>query len=374
MVAGIKGAAFLSSEVVAVSSSTKSEVFLVSVASKTVQRSIALGASVKAESLCALSESELLVADASGTLCRVDLSTSPATTSCVATSPDDFRVTSVAAWQGASSAIFVAGAARGKKTECKVRRVDGAAVLGEAMLEAPMIRALCVDRDRLFAGAIDVADEEAEEATTTLFRWRASDDFRASEEVGTVDYFVHSMARHPHHDDVFLLLARHHANSTTFDIPVRVVRLEPGGGLSSHRARCAILATLPIGHDGLIGALTRHTVAAAFGVRAGREHAMAVSPDGTVLTGSVDKSTKGVLQLWDAQLLFNDDGSRPPGPHHASATSTHHHKSPGCCASLCAKPPLPKEDRPVEEIPPTHQDNSAGRDDEDVPPDAGGKQ
>lgn len=291
---------------VAVTSSTEGEVFIVSLASKSVVRSVSLGSGakgkVKAESLCALSAEELLVADGAGTLCRVDLSTQPATAECVATSPDNFRVTSVAAVEGY---VFAAGAPRNQKTRCSVRRVDltTQTILEDALVEAPMVRALCADDRTLYAGAIDVANEEAEDATTTICAWSAGDVFQTTRTVGEIDVFVHAIAKHPGHSDVFILLARHTAS--TFDCPIRVVRFESAGPMSLHAAKCAILATLPIDHHGLVSSLTKHTFAASFGVRAGREHAMAVAPDGRVVTGSVDKDTKGVLQVWRADLIFS---------------------------------------------------------------------
>ncbi|KAH8095947.1 hypothetical protein JL720_3284 [Aureococcus anophagefferens] len=67
----------------AVTSSTKGELFLVSKASQSVLRRVELD--VKAESLCAVPGTRrVLVADGRGTLCCVDTATEPATVACVA--------------------------------------------------------------------------------------------------------------------------------------------------------------------------------------------------------------------------------------------------------------------------------------------------
>ena len=50
-------------------------------------------------------------------------------------------------------------------------------------------------------------------------------------------------------------------------------------------------------------------MAGVFGVRAGREHAMALAPDGTLVTGCVDKGSKGVLQLWNLDIQGPADGT-----------------------------------------------------------------
>lgn len=318
MVAGIKGICFLSSDLVAVTSSTKGEVFVISLGDKSVRRSVRLVENVKAESLCSacnggengMSNGKLLVADANGSLCQVDLETTPATSSCVATTPDDLRVTSVASYDDKTA--FVAGAERDNKTRCFVRRVDltqGVVLSDISMLEAPMVRALCVDRGSLFAGAIEVASEEGDEAETTIVKWSHQDDFSTQSTVGVVDGFVHVICRHPHHDNVFILLVRH--DDTSFDCPIKIVRFEETSqSLTEHHAKCSIISTLPIGNDGLIRTITKHVFSAAFGVRAGREHAMAVSPDGRcVVTGSVDASTKGVVQVWNTELIFDSSKS-----------------------------------------------------------------
>lgn len=307
MVAGIKGVTFIkgSSDLVAASSSTAAEVLIVSIAKRSVQRIVKVGH--KIESLCVLSESALLVADGRlGVLWHVDLSTEPATKLQATDDLKDFRITSVAAM--GEAAVFVAGAARGCKTACCVRRVDlgKRTIQSETLLEAPMVRALCVDAERLLVGAIDVANEDAENGTTTIYAWCAADDFSARKSLGSIDVFVHAIARHPHYDDLFVLLARHGAASF-FECPIRVVRfMGSAEALEVMPAKCAILQTLPVSHDGMINNYTRHTFAASiFGARAGREHAMAISPEGKVVTGSVDNSTKGILQVWQLDLLSN---------------------------------------------------------------------
>ena len=64
-----------------------------------------------------------------------------------------------------------------------------------------------------------------------------------------------------------------------------------------------IHATLPISHGGAIAGLSyAGLMGGVFGVRAGREHAMAVAPDGTLVTGCVDKSSRGILQLWNLEV------------------------------------------------------------------------
>ena len=105
MVAGVKGVAFLDGDTMAVTSSTKGELFLVSKASQSVLRRVELD--VKAESLCAVPGTRrVLVADGRGTLCCVDTATEPATVACVAGSAHHvggaMRLTSVAAWDDAT--------------------------------------------------------------------------------------------------------------------------------------------------------------------------------------------------------------------------------------------------------------------------------
>ncbi|KAH8076385.1 hypothetical protein JL721_384 [Aureococcus anophagefferens] len=266
----------------AVTSSTKGELFLVSKASQSVLRRVELD--VKAESLCAVPGTRrVLVADGRGTLCCVDTATEPATVACVAGSAHHaggaMRLTSVAAWD--ERTCFAAGAVRGDKTRCSVRRVDLVKneVAEDALLEAPMVRALLAepDRGRLLAGAIDCADEESDDCATRLVALHASNDFAGPPEVlATVDFFVHAASRHS--EDVYVLLARHSGSQ-------------------------GIHATLPISHGGAIAGLSyAGLMGGVFGVRAGREHAMAVAPDGTLVTGCVDKSSRGILQLWNLEV------------------------------------------------------------------------
>lgn len=294
MVAGIKGVVFLSDKKIAATSSTDAEVFIISLESQSVERVIKLryGERFKAEGLCVVpSEQTLLVCDASGHLCKVDLAPSPASITCVAT--HDFRLTSVVAVDART--YFVAGAVRGNKTQCAIWRVTDEITL---VVEAPMVRALLVDEGRLVAGLIDVADEDAKNATTQV----VSSDETESQLLGRVPFFVHAIAKHPRLPHTFALLSRHH-KETAFDCPVHFVRFDGETGVALP-LKCAIVATLPIGRDGVITRLTRHVVSGVvFGARVGREHAMAVGPDGLVVTGAVDKTTKGVLQVWDIAPL-----------------------------------------------------------------------
>jgi hypothetical protein len=163
MVAGVKGVAALAGgDLIAVSSSTLGEVFILSRKSRKVVRAIPLEKGSKAESLCTIpGTNKLLVADGapstaariaataragSGKLCCIDLGTEPATVACVATS--DLRLTSVVAFD--EETAFVAGAVKGNKNKCSVRRVNLAtgAIADEALLEAPMIRALLAQPDQ----------------------------------------------------------------------------------------------------------------------------------------------------------------------------------------------------------------------------------
>lgn len=339
MVAGIKGVAFIkgSSDLVAASSSTAAELLIVSISKRSVQRIVKVGH--KIESLCVLSESLLLVADGRlGVLWQVDLGTEPAAKTQATDDLKDFRITSVAAM--GEAAVFVAGAARGCKTACCVRRVDlhQRTIHSETMLEAPMVRALCVEAERLLVGAIDVANEDAECATTTIYAWSASDDFSARKALGSIDVFVHAIARHPHYDNLFILLARHGAASM-FECPIRVVRfLRSAEAFEVQPAKCAILHTLPVSHDGIISSYTRHTFAAnIFGARAGREHAMTISSEGRVVTGSVDNSTKGILQVWQLDLLSNDkNAANESGNSNSSNVSSNTQLRPVADCSFCA--------------------------------------
>ena len=304
MVAGVKGVAFLDGDTMAVTSSTKGELFLVSKASQSVLRRVELD--VKAESLCAVPGTRrVLVADGRGTLCCVDTATEPATVACVAGSAHHaggaMRLTSVAAWDDRT--CFAAGAVRGDKTRCSVRRVDLVKneVAEDALLEAPMVRALLAepDRGRLLAGAIDCADEESDDCATRLVALHASNDFAGPPEVlATLDFFVHAVSRHS--EDVYVLLARH--SGSKWEAPVKVVRLHAAGHSVLVSVQ-GIHATLPISHGGAIAGLSyAGLMGGVFGVRAGREHAMAVAPDGTLVTGCVDKSSRGILQLWNLEV------------------------------------------------------------------------
>ena len=139
MVASVNGVAFLDGDTMAVTSSTKGELFLVSKASQTVLRRVELD--VKAESLCAVPGTRrVLVADGRGTLCCVDTATEPATVACVAGSAHHaggaMRLTSVAAWD--DHTCFAAGAVRGSYA-----RVDAVAI-GGAAWRAGAREGLCV--------------------------------------------------------------------------------------------------------------------------------------------------------------------------------------------------------------------------------------
>ena len=333
MVAGVKGVAFLDEDTMAATSSTKGELFLVSKSGKRVVRCVALGEGVKAESLCAVPGTRsVLVADAKGTLCRVDLGVEPPVVSCVATSAHhaggSLRLTSVCAWD--EDTCLVAGAIRGDKASCSVRRVSlrSGEVAEAALLEAPMVRALLAEpaKARALAGAIDCGggggggggedDAGATDACTTrLVALPAADDFAAPPEVlATVDFFVHAIAHHPRAgDDVYVLLARH--GGSKWEAPVRVVRLHEGGGHAPLVALQSVHATLPISHAGLVKSLDYSILAATvFGVRAGREHAMTLAPDGTLVTGCVDKASKGILQLWNLDVTGLAAGTTPRSP------------------------------------------------------------
>ncbi|KAJ1458946.1 hypothetical protein M885DRAFT_512024 [Pelagophyceae sp. CCMP2097] len=317
MVAGVKGVVALAGgDLIAVSSSTLGEVFILSRKSRKVVRAIPLDKGSKAESLCTIpGTNKLLVADGSGKLCCIDLATEPATVSCVATS--DLRLTSVVAFD--EETAFVAGAVKGNKNKCSVRRVNLAtgAIAEDALLEAPMIRALLAqtDKGRLVVGAIDSADDEGgPPAHTKVMSWSVEGGFSTSTTLCELDCFVHSIAPHPRLGDAYVVLARHGTGGSAFDCPVRVVRF--GDRDKAHAgtpliARAAITDTLPIGHDGLVQRLSHHTVnATMFGMRAGREHALALLNDGTLVTGAVDKTTKGVLQLWSLDVIGHEDS--PP--------------------------------------------------------------
>lgn len=308
MVAGIKGVAFLDDDTMAVTSSTAGELFLVSVGKREVVRCVALGSDLRVESLCVVPGTRrVLVADGKGTLCCVDTATEPATVSCVASSAHhsggSMRLTSVCPWD--AETCFVAGAVRGDKTNCSVRRVclGSGQVLESTLLEAPMVRALVSEpsRDRVLVGAIDCADEDAASCHTRLVAIHAADDFsRPPQTLATVDFFVHSIAPHPRVADAYVLLARH--SGSKWEAPVRVVRLHEAGHHDLVTLQ-TIADTLPISHAGAVKSLSYHNVmASVFGVRAGREHAMTLANDGTLVTGCVDKSSKGILQLWNLDI------------------------------------------------------------------------
>ena len=224
MVAGVKGVVFLDHDTMAVSSSTESELFLVSRKEKRVKRCVKLGEGVKAESLCVVPGTKrVLVADGAGKLCSVDLGVDPAAVTCVATY--DLRLTSVCALD--SKTAFVAGAVRNEKTKCSVRRVncETGEISEEAMLEAPMIRALHAQhsKNRVLAGAIDVASDDAADSHTEICAWSAADDFKKHTVLAKVDGFVHAIAPHPHYKDAYVCLGRH--SGSAFDAPVSIVRL-----------------------------------------------------------------------------------------------------------------------------------------------------
>ena len=321
MVAGVKGVAFLDGDTMAVTSSTCHELFLVSASRREVLRSISLGGDFRAESLCVVPGTRVvLVADGLGTVCRVDTEAEPAAVSRAATSAHHaggaMRLTSVCAWDAAT--CFVAGAVRGAKTECGVRRVDlaGGRVAEVACLAAPMVRALCAEpgKGRILVGAIDVADEGARDATTRLVALASARDFRGPPAtLATVAGFVHAIAPDPRREDVYVLLGRH--GGSKWAAPVTVVRLLASGGHAPLACLCAVERTLPITFANAVSAFSYHgLMAGVFGVRAGREHAMALAPDGTLVTGCVDKGSKGVLQLWSLDVAPAAAGTAaPPG-------------------------------------------------------------
>mmetsp|Transcript_2934 Transcript_2934/g.8957 ORF Transcript_2934/g.8957 Transcript_2934/m.8957 type:complete len:308 (+) Transcript_2934:1399-2322(+) len=305
MVAGIKGVAFFGDDgdTVAATSSTKGELFLVSRSKRQVVRRVHLGGA-KAESLCAVPGTRtVLVADARGRLCSVDCSKEPATVACVATADHHAagapRLTSVAAWD--KTKCYVAGAARGEKTKCAVRAVDliKNQVDEAPLFEAPMIRALLAepDRGRLLVGAVDGAggdDDAAADAATRIVAVFPGSD-APPETLATIEGFVHSIAKHPGAADTYALLCRHSGSMWT--PPVKIVRLHADHHVEVS-CRATVKDTLHITKAGLT---TKYSIAnfsaAVCGARAGREHAMALAPDGGLVTGCVDVRAESMALL-----------------------------------------------------------------------------
>lgn len=324
MVAGLKGVAFLDDDEMVTSSSTENEVYLISKGGRKIVGKASLGKGKRIESLCAVPGTKrVLVADGDGTVCDVDFAKDPPTVNCVATS-EHFegpppRLTSVAAWD--ESSCFVAGAIKDEKYKCSVRHVDlKSAHISEAtVLDATMIRALLAEKDkgRLLVGVVqnfesarpgdddeDGSDDKALEAKHTDLVALYPDSDVAPKTLATVDFFVHVIAKHPKEADTYVLLRRHSANAST---PVAVVvRLAKGGGKTCSATK--YVATLQIEKKGTLSLNSYSSwMAYVFGYRAGREHALAVCPDGEhIVTGCVHKSSKGILQVWGLEVA-------PPG-------------------------------------------------------------
>ena len=314
MVAGIKGVAFVDDDTLALSSSTKGELFIVSRAERKVLKKVMLGDGVKAESLACVPHSKrVLVVDAKGHLWEVDcetcIVTRVASASHHATPP---RLTSVCAWD--ASTCFVAGAARGQKTKCACWRVDFQAekVHEKPVVEAKMIRALCADRerDRILIGCLDVAESDdgpaVGDAVTRLVAYSPTSG--TTTPLASIQGFVHVIAPlHHRTDEAYALLMRHRSGGA----PVQVIKLLPEGQHVPVWSKCAVQSTVHVcGNElatGLSGISLAGFYASLFGSSADREHAMCVGPGGHLVTGSVCKSSKGVLQLWTIDVASTSD-------------------------------------------------------------------
>jgi len=321
MVAGIKGVIALDADLFACTSSTKGELVLVSRSRRKVVNKVDLKDGekrVRAESLCLIPGTKrLLVADGNGTLCSVDYESKDV--KCVATTTTfatPLRLTSAAALD--ENVCFVAGAEKGNKVKCGVHRCDLAKgeIAEEPIIRSTIVRALVAEpaQGRFLVGAVDgaVDDDGVGACSTNIIALSKEDGFSTPKTLATVDYFVHAIAPHPRCAGAYALLVRHSGKSTS--PPVRVVRFT-GDGHAELLSLAAVRDTFHLSKSGGIAQFSFAGFQAnIFGMRAGREHAMCLAPDGSLVTGCVHKTSKGILQVWNLQV--KDGGAKadaPPG-------------------------------------------------------------